>query len=138
MATTSEFLFQGVGWSKEKGTPLVTSPNNSFLTAWIDVRSATTCGLSVKFYGGTPTGALTVEVSNAPDQAGALGFAPNNGGDDALLLAGSSQTVTASAGPFQWQLASLPARWVRVRYTSSQTTAGYSANVYINAPRESP
>ena len=138
MANTSLFLYTPAGWSPSKGAPLPTSPNNSFVTAWADKRSAITCGLSVLFYGGTPTGTLTVEVSNAPDNPGGSPGYPANKGDDALLLAGSSQTVTASAGPFQWQLASLPARWIRVRFASSQTTAGLTANVYLNAPHESP
>jgi hypothetical protein len=136
MANTSEFLFQPAGFQAKTGGAVPTSPNNSFVTAWADKRSAIAVGLSVLFYGGTPTGTLTVEVSNAPEQAGSFGY-PQNQGDDAQTLAGSSQTVTASAGPFQWQLSNLPARWVRVRYTSSQTTAGLTANVYMNAPHQS-
>jgi hypothetical protein len=138
MSNTSLFLFMGPGWTPQKGTPLAVSPNHSFVTAWADKRSAITAGLSVLFYGGTPTGTLTVEVSNAPDHSGGSPGYPQNQGDDALLLAGSSQAVTASAGPFQWQLTALPARWVRVRYVSAQTTAGVSANAYFNAPHESP
>jgi hypothetical protein len=137
MANTNVFLFQGTGFSPVTGTPLPTSPNNSFVTSWGDKRSATMVGLGIIFYGGTPTGTLTVEVSDAPDQAGSFGY-PNNKGDDALTVTGSSQSVSASAGPFQWQLAALPGRWVRVRFTSAQTTAGLSANVYMNAPHESP
>jgi hypothetical protein len=137
MATTSLFLYQPAGYQAVSGGSLPTTPNNSFVSSWGDKRSATTCALSVIFYGGTPTGTLTVEVSNAPEQSGSFGY-PQNKGDDAFTLAGSSQTVTASAGPFQWQLASLPARWVRVRFTSSQTTAGLTVNVYMNAPHESP
>lgn len=137
MANTSLFLWVPAGWSARLGGPLPTAPNNSFVTPWGDKRSAVACGLSVFFYGGTPTGTLTVEVSNAPDHSGGSPGYPQNQGDDALLLAGSSQTVTASAGPFQWQLSALPARWIRVRFASSQTTAGLSANVYLNAPHES-
>jgi hypothetical protein len=137
VANTSNFLFIGSGWTATKGTPLATSPNNSFVTGWADKRSATTVGISVLFYGGTPTGTLTVETSDAPDQAGTFGV-PNNSGDDAATLSGSSISVAASAGPFQWQISGLPARWVRVRYTSSQSTANLSANVYYNAPHESP
>lgn len=137
MANTNLFLWSPAGWSPVTGGALPTAPNNSFVTPWGDKRSAITCALSVLFYGGTPTGTLTVEVSNAPEQAGSSGY-PNNKGDDALLLPGSSQTVTASAGPFQWQLSGLPGRWVRVRFVSSQTTAGLSANVYMQTPHESP
>ena len=138
MAVTSIFLWTPAGWDRRTGGALPSNPStNAFVTPWGDKRSAVSVGLSVFFYGGTPTGTLTVEVSNAPEQAGSFGY-PNNQGDDALLLAGSSQTVTASAGPFQWQLAGLPGRWVRVRYASSQTTAGLSANVYFTAPHESP
>lgn len=136
MSHTTLFLYQPAGFLAAVGGKLPTSPNNSFLTAWGDKRSAVSVGLSVLFYGGTPTGTLTVEVSNAPEQSGSFGY-PQNKGDDALLLPGSSQTVTASAGPFQWQLAGLPGRWVRVRFTSSQTTANLLANVYFTAPHES-
>jgi hypothetical protein len=111
---------------------------NSFVTPWNDKRSGASVGLSVVFYGGTPTGTLTVETSNAPEVSGAARGAPQNSGDDALTLTGSSQTVTASAGPFQWQISGLPARWVRIRYTSTQVTAGLTANVYLSSPRESP
>ena len=137
MATTGIFLWTPAGWDRRTGGALPTSPNNSFVTPWGDKRSAMGVGLSVFFYGGTPTGVLTVECSNAPEQAGSFAY-PNNQGDDALLVAGTSQTVTASAGPFQWQLATLPGRWVRVRFASSQTTAGLSANIYMNAPHVSP
>lgn len=137
MAHTTLFLWQASGYSQKVGAPLPTAPNNGFVTPWGDKRSAGAVGLSVVFYGGTPTGTLTVETSNAPEQQGTGSGYPQNGGDDALTVTGSSQTVTASAGPFQWQLV-LPGRWVRVRYTSSQTTAGLSANVYMNAPHESP
>lgn len=137
MANTSEFLFLTAGATPKVGGALPTSPNNGFVSSWCDKRSATTVGLSVLFYGGTPTGTLTVETSNAPEQAGAANT-PNNNGDDAETLPSSSQTVTAAAGPFQWQLADLPARWVRVRFASTQTTTGLSANVYANAPHESP
>lgn len=136
MANTSEFLFLTSGATPLIGGVLPTSPDNGFVSRWCDKRSATSVGLSVRFYGGTPTGTLTVETSNAPEQAGAANM-PNNNGDDAETLTGSSTTVTASAGPFQWQLADLPARWVRVRYVSVETTAGLSANVYANAPHES-
>jgi hypothetical protein len=137
MANTSLFLYQPSGSQNATGGPMPTSPNNSFVSRWADKRSATTCGLSVIFYGGTPSGTLTLETSNAPDTSGQPGQ-PQNGGDDAETMPGSSQTVTSSAGPFQWQVSGLAARWVRVRYTSSETTANLFANVYFNAPHESP
>lgn len=138
MATTSQFLWEAAGHTAQTGAPIPSTPSvNSFVSKWCDKRSATAVGLSVIFYGGTPTGTLTVEASNAPEQQGTVGI-PQNGGDDAATVTGTSTTVTASAGPFQWQLSDLPARWVRVRYVSSQTTAGLSANVYANAPHESP
>jgi hypothetical protein len=141
MANESNFIWQPPGTSPATGGPLPTSPNNSFVTPWADKRSSSTCGLSVIFYGGTPSGSLTVEVSNAPEIQGSAG-APQNKGDDAVALTsangGAPITVAASAGPFQWQLYNLPARWVRVRFTSSQTTANLSANVYMSSPRESP
>ena len=138
MASTTVFLYTTAGWGAATGSPLPTAPNNGFVTAWTDKRSSLGVAISVLFYGGTPTGTLTLETSNAPGQPGTNDRYPNNNGDDALTLPSSSTAVGASAGPFQWQLANVPARWIRVRYMSSQTTAGLSANVYLTAPFESP
>ena len=137
MAVTNIFLWQPAGFSPVTGGALPTSPNNGFVTPWGDKRSAMGVGLSVVFYGGTPTGTLTVECSNAPEKAGGFG-PPQNGGDDAQTITGSSQPVTSAATVYQWQIASLPGRWVRVRYVSAQTTAGLSANIYMSAPHVSP
>lgn len=139
MSATSVLVFAPAGGSPVTGFPVPTSPNNSFVTPWVDKRSAGGVGLSVIFYGATSAGTLSVEASNAPEKVGGVGQ-PQNNGDDAMTVASSSQSVSAGASTaiFQWQLATLPARWVRVRFTSSATTAGLLVNVYANAPHESP
>jgi hypothetical protein len=133
MANSSQFLVSPA--------PLGLASNaNGFVSQWVDKRSATSCGVSVVFYGATPDGYAWLEVSNAPEQQGFLSL-PNNGGDDAIELASSQQNIALNAisGNYgtSWQVINCPARWLRVRYTASASVSGLSVNVYVNVPFES-
>ena len=146
MASSTQFLFQTGGSSAASpatGFPLA-SGANSFTTAWLDKRSATTIGISIVFYGpNAPVGTAVIQTSNAPEPAGGPLGGPNNGGDDAAVYPGSQQTIvenTSAGGTLygaQWQIANLAARWVRVAYTAGSSVAGLSVNVYATVPFES-
>lgn len=138
MASYSDFLVINPG-----GGPLVLSPTvNSFVSNWGDKRSSTAVGISVVFYGAnTPAGTCTLQVSNAPITPGQPYAGPNKGGDDAALLASSSQAVALNSvsGLYgcNWQIVNCPARFIRVNYVASSNVSGLSVNVYVNAPYES-
>lgn len=134
MASSTEFL------TSPSPKPL-TDGYNSFVSNWVDKRSATCIGISIVFTGGVPVGSAQLETSNAPSQVGTAYQYPNNNGDDAATVPGSSQaivlnTLTDNYG-YQWQVSNLAARWVRVRYTASSEVAGLLVNVYASIPYES-
>lgn len=117
--------------------------NNSFVTPWLDKRSGSVIGLSLIFYGdATPDGYAWVECSNATDQVGSGFGQPNNQGDDSAVYPNSQQNIVINSqtGLYgcQWQISSLGAHFVRVRYTAAGSSAGLSVNCYFSAPRESP
>lgn len=135
MANTEQFLVSP--------QPLtLANPGNSFVSNWLDKRSANSFGISVVFYGANaPDGYAWLEMSNAPFQAGSGYGMPNNKGDDVTELIGSQQTVTYNplSGLYtaQWQISGIACHYVRLRYVSLGDVAGLSVNCYANAPYES-
>lgn len=130
---------------------LPSSPN-SFVSGWGDKRSGNSAGISVVFYGpNAPDGYAWIEASNAIVQPGNQYNSPNFGtsnalspatsGDDAWEVASTQTTITLNpiTGLYtaNWLLTDLPARWVRLRYTSLGNVAGLSVNVYLAVPHYS-
>jgi hypothetical protein len=119
------------------------SSNNSITSKWADKRSATNCSISFVLAGSNaPTGTLTIETSNAPENYnssyGSGPLVPTPGSDplDVTTYTGSSTAISA-AGATKFDDIITSARWIRAKYVSSSNVAGLTVNCWINVPFES-
>lgn len=116
----------------------LSNPGNSFVSQWLDKRSAVHVSISLVFAGaGTPDGYAVLETSNSPEaRNGLFGFGANgNPPIDTNQFPGSSQNITAT-GVTTWE-ALISARWVRVHYFSTVDSANLIVYVWANSPFES-
>lgn len=117
----------------------LSSGNNSITSMWADKRSSTTCSISFVLLGSnSPTGTLTVETSDAPENYNALyGSGPLHVlGSDPVDVVSSNSTAITAAGVTRFEIVT-SARWVRVKYVSTGDVSGLTVYAFINTPFQS-
>ena len=124
------------------GYALPTS-NNSFNSGWVDKRSSTNISLSFTLTGsGTVDGYASIQASNAPENyyvtygSGPLVLPGSTDPVDVNTIPGSTSLHLTSTGTTHWDIQTA-ARWLRISYSASSSSANLQVYCWASVPFES-